>query len=105
LFVKKTQALTRRLRFLLALTFSYIQISRCRIVDELSISSEAGAVARTIPCLLSWVPFERAAKMGTARSCGSKQFDNSFDGVFGKLRPQNCARWIENIFVWTALSA
>ena len=62
---------------------SVFQITRCRVVDQLPVLSEAGAVTGAIPGVFYRIPFQRAAQMGTAFGGGRQQADHSLKPVDG----------------------
>lgn len=64
---------------------SFFQITRCRVVDQLPVLSEAGTVTGAIPGVLNRIPFQRAAQMGTAFGGGRQQTYHSLKPVDDQL--------------------
>ena len=64
---------------------SFVQITRCRVVDQLPVLGEAGAVTGAVPGVFHRIPFQRAAQMGAAFGGGRQQAGHSLKPVDGQL--------------------
>ena len=73
------------------------KITGSRIVDELALRGEPGAVAGAIPGMLLWIPFQSAAKVGAALFGKTQEVSGGFGGIDKQLRLEHTAAWGDHL--------